>query len=374
MANKYERVVVIGAGVSGLSTAYYLALAGLPSMVVERDAIGSHASGFAYGSLRPLEGSGIPGPVFPLARDGFRLNRELALVLRDETGIDVEWRRNPALGLAFAEEEEQLARLRLAWQRENAEYAVSWLEPVAVRSLEPRVAPDVRGAVYQEGTADVEAYKLSLALATSAEKHGATLRHGRVVGLKRERDRVTGVMLTSGEISCDCVVLALGPWSAEASAWLDLPIPVRPLKGQILRLQALGRPLNVSLGWAGSYATSKTDGLIWTGTTEEEAGFDDQPTETGRDAILATCLRMLPALGDARIVLQTACLRPVAADGLPIIGPVPGLEGAFLLTGAGRKGILLGPAMGRCIADLILNRKTDQPIDAFSPTRFGASS
>jgi glycine/D-amino acid oxidase-like deaminating enzyme len=83
---------------------------------------------------------------------------------------------------------------------------------------------------------------------------------------------------------------------------------------------------------------------------------------------------MLPALGDATIVLQTACLRPDAADGLPIIGPGPGLDGAVLLTGAGRKGILLGPAMGKCIADLIVNGKTDQPIDVSIPTRFGETA
>ncbi len=370
MVKRYERVVVVGAGVAGLATAYYLAQAGMPSVIVERDAVGSHASGFAYGSLRPLDGIGIPGPVFPLAREGSRLIRELAHVLREDTGIDVEWRRNPGLSLAFSDDDEQNARERLPWQHQHADFPVSWLGPAEVRSLEPRVAPDVRGGVYQEGTADVEAYKLSLALATSAEKHGATLRHGVVVGLKRARDRVIGIVLASGEIACDCVVLALGPWSAEASAWVDLPVAVRPLKGQILRLQAPGPPLGASISWAGNYATTKPDGLIWAGTTEEEAGFDDQPTEAARDAILASCLRMLPALGDARIVLQTACLRPLSADGLPLIGAVAGLDGAFVLTGAGRKGILLGPAMGKSMAELILEGRAALPIDAFDPARF----
>ncbi len=370
MASRFERVVIVGGGVAGLSTAYYLAQAGLPSVIVERDAVGSHASGFAYGSLRPLEGAGIPGAVFPLAREGFRLHRELAPLLREDVGIDDEWRINPGLALAFSDDEERQLRARLAWQRQHADYAVRWIEPDEVRAIDSRIAPDVRGGVYQEGTADVESYKFSLALATSAEKRGATLRHGTLVGLKRAGDRVTGITLSTGEMSCDCVVLALGPWSASAAAWLNLPVPVRPLKGQILRLQAPGRPMEVSIGWRGNYATTKPDGLIWTGTTEEEAGFDDQPTDAARDAILGSCLRMLPALGDAQIVLQTACLRPLSADGAPIIGAVPGLDGAFLLTGAGRKGILLGPAMGKAMAELILKGRTDLPIDAFDPARF----
>ena len=91
-----------------------------------------------------------------------------------------------------------------------------------------------------------------------------TVRHGRVTGVILERD----------EVACSTVVLALGPWSAETSAWLDVPIEVRPLKGQILRLQAPGPPVACSVGWGHNYATTKSDGPLWAGATEEESGFD----------------------------------------------------------------------------------------------------
>src|SRR5262249_6796927 len=148
--------------------------------------------------------------------------------------------------------------------------------------------------------ADVEPYKLVLALTRACERLGVGVRHGRVVGLRREGGRATGVVLERGEIACDTVVLAIGPWSAEISTWIGVPIQVRPLKGQILRLQAPGPPVPCSVGWGHSYATTKPDGLLWAGTTEEEAGFDEETTVAARDEIGAALVAMLPAMAEAQ--------------------------------------------------------------------------
>ena len=245
-----------------------------------------------------------------------------------------------------------------------------WVDGDQAREIESRVSADVLGAVYTEGSAEVEPYKFVLALTQLAEKEGVKVINANVTGVTRSGGRVVGVSTASGEIACSSVVAAMGPWSGEASAWLGLDIEIRPLKGQILRLRAPGPEIACSVGWAGNYANTKQDGLIWTGTTEEEAGFDENPTTQARDRIMGSLLKMLPSLTDAELVQQTACLRPLSADGLPILGPVPGLEGAFVATGAGRKGILLGPAMGRATADLVLTGKTDIPMEAFAPDRF----
>ena len=87
-----------------------------------------------------------------------------------------------------------------------------------------------------------------LALTKAAERLSVTVRHGRVTGLRREGGRVTGVILERDAVACSTVLLALGPWSSETSAWIDVPIEVRPLKGQILRLQAPGPPVACSVG------------------------------------------------------------------------------------------------------------------------------
>src|SRR5215470_10207180 len=370
MAKTLADVVIVGGGIAGMTTAYYLAKSGVPSVVVERDAIGSHASGFAYGGLSPLSGFGIPGPLAEIAQDGMRLHRDLSKSLLEETGIDVDFRERSSLALALTEADARRLQAAMPWQREQPGYGVRWLDIAEARRVEPRIADETLGATLVEGGGAVEPYRLVLALTRAAEQLGVRVRHGRAIGLRRDSGRVTGVVLEREVLSCATAVLAIGPWSAEASDWIGVPIDVRPLKGQIIRLQAPGPPVVCSVGWGHNYATTKTDGLLWAGTTEEEAGFDEESTPAARDEIGAALLKMLPAMADAQVAQQTACLRPVASDGLLVLGSVPRLDQVYVATGGARKGILYGPAMGQAIADLVLCRKPQVPLDAFAPGRF----
>ncbi|MCH8309545.1 MAG: FAD-binding oxidoreductase [Chloroflexi bacterium] len=373
MTTNVSDVVIVGGGIVGIATAYFLAKAGVKSTVIERDAVGSHASGFAYGGLSPTGDSDTSGQLLPDAQvssEGMRLHREFATSLQEETGINTEFRERPTLSLAFTEEEAQAAKSHVSALGHVEGWTARWLDSADARAIEPRISDEAVGAIYTEGGADVEPYRFVLALLGAAENMGATIRHGEVTGLKREGSRVTGVVLNNGEVSSDCVVLAAGPWTGEASSWLNVPIKVGPLKGQILRLRAPGAPFRVSIGWNGNYATTKPDGLLWTGTTEEEAGFDERPTPEARDQIMASLLKMIPSLEDAQLVQQTACLRPLADDGKLVLGAVPDWDGVYIATGTGRKGILLGPAVGRLMADLITKGATDIPLEQFSPSRF----
>jgi glycine oxidase len=373
MAGNTADVVIVGGGIAGMAAAYYLAKRGVPSIVVERDAIGSHASGFAYGGLSPLSGFGIPGPLTEIAQDGMRLHRDLSRSLPEETGIDVDFRVRSSLALAFGEADVRRLRAALPWQQRQPGYTVRWLDIAEARRVEPRISEETLGATLIEGGGAVEPYRLVLALTRAAEHLGVTVRHGRAIGLRRDGGRVTGVVLEREVLACATAVLALGPWSAEAAGWIGVPIAVRPLKGQILRVQAPGPPVECSVGWGHHYATSKSDGLLWAGTTEEEAGFDEESTPAARDEIGAALLQMLPAMADAQLAHQTACLRPVTSDGLLVLGGVPGLQQVYVATGGARKGILYGPAMGHAIADLVLGRDPRIALDAFAPGRFAAA-
>src|SRR5438045_121847 len=117
MAESSADVVIVGGGIAGMTTAYYLATSGVPSIVVERDAIGSHASGFAYGGLSPLSGFGIPGPQAEMAQDGMRLHRGLSKSLLEETGIDVDFRVRSSLALALTEADVRRLQAALPWQQ-----------------------------------------------------------------------------------------------------------------------------------------------------------------------------------------------------------------------------------------------------------------
>ena len=363
-------VVVVGGGIVGLSVAYYLSRAGVRSTVIERDSIGSHASGFAFGELTPSRGAGIPGPFAPLAQLGLRMHRELSPELREQTGIDPGYHVRPTLALMLTEEDVDEEKARFAWEQHHASYRVRWIDGDEARRLEPRLTPGILGAVCLEGTGEVDPYRLVLALAGAAEKGGATIRTGLVTGLRVEGGRVTAIRLESGELACKHVVLATGPWAPEGGPWVGARFPVMPIKGEILRLRVEGAPVEYRVLRGHHYAATKPDGLTWAGTTLDDAGFDDAPTEDARRRITEGVLAILPSLIDAQLVEHTACLRPVTPDSLPILGPLPGREGVYVATGAGRKGILAGPPMGKAIADLIITGATTVPLQGFEPDRF----
>jgi glycine/D-amino acid oxidase-like deaminating enzyme len=363
-------VVIIGGGLAGFSTAYYLAEMGIRSTVIERDGIASHASGFAYGGL----GGGVtngPQPNFPVIEYSMGLYPTLASALAEETNVDVQFQDRPLLRIALNDTEAIALSKDLEWQQTLSAYKVHWIDGEEARKLEPRISPATINALHVEGTFDIEPYRLTLALAQAAEKRGASIRSGDVTGVRHAAGKVTGIEMGNEHIACDTIVIAMGPWSAAAEPWLEITLPVAPLKGQILRLSAPGEPYNLSIGHLKNYAMTKpSDGLVWCGTTEEESGFDESRTTDARDRVIESTLRMLPALEEAELVLQTACLRPVLPDNTIVVGAVPSIEGAYIATGGGRQGIMMGPGMAKITADLIVHGKAALDVSPYSPGRF----
>ena len=185
---------------------------------------------------------------------------------------------------------------------------------------------------------------------------------------------VLGIYVGENEIACDKLVLAMGPWSRQAESWLNISIPVDPLKGEILRLNIPGASVAHDVSGGGGSLHPKPDGLIWCGSTEEWQGFNKDLSESARQSIIARTVKLMPDMAQAKLALHTACLRPVTPDWLPIIGQAPGWDNVFLTTGAGKKGILLSPGMGKATADLITKGTTDLSVQEFSPNRFSVQT
>ncbi len=361
MTSGARDVIVVGGGIAGCLTAYLLAKEGLKVTILEADSVGSHASGFAFGGLGPLEGGGIPDPLLDFSVWCFNRHATLSAELQETTGIDTQFHVRDKLNLAFDEADVHAYKEDLKWQQRVAGFKSQWLEPRDVLEVEPRANPECLGAAYFQGTGAIEAYRYNLAVAQAGEKLGVEMLLRRVTGLITSGDRCTGVFLESGPMEAKTVVLAAGPWTGKMSDWCGVPIPVTPLKGQIIRLQLTTQPMRTSLNYRGSYAASKPDGLIWAGTTEEEAGFDEALTNGGRDKVMGDLLRMAPSLSEADLVQQTACLRPLSADGIPIAGKVPGWQNLYLATGGGRKGILWSTGTCHGLADLVVKGSSDIP-------------
>ena len=371
-----SEVVIVGAGAAGCSVAYHLALAGVKATIIEREGIGTQASGFSAGGLNPLEGAQIPGPLGPLAIESYRMHLKLWGELKEDTGIDYQGRIISLVKVAFNESEipELQESLNLFAAAQEDGFSAHLLNRQEVLGLEPRLSPSAIGGLYARGNAALDSYRYTQALAKAAEKRGAVIRSGNVRGLELTSGRVAGVFLDDEKLSCDWLVLAAGPWSREAETWLDISIPVDPLEGEILRLEMPGPALAHDFSGGGGSLHPKPDDLVWCGTTEEWRGFDKQTSESARQSIMKGAANLIPGLASARLALQTACLRPVTPDWLPIIGQAPGWDNVYLATGAGKKGILLSPGMGKAVADLMTQGNTPLSIGPCAPERFSLTA
>ena len=369
-ATSTTQAAIIGGGAMGCASAYYLAKAGIRSTIIESEGIGTQASGYNAGGLNPLTGYGLPGPLTDISNVTFGMHADLAQTLEDESGVAYHHKTIAMVTVAF--DDSDLPEMRETHDIFEAAdgFSAHWLDAAELRQMEPRLNPEAQRGMYAYGNATLSGYEFTLALARAAERMGAEIRQGKAVALRTEGSRVTGVVLEDGEIGCDAVLIASGPWSAQAEEWLSIKIPVEPYKGEILRLRIDGDLPAHDFSGGGTNLHNRADGLLWAGATEERKGFDRQPSEYARRTLMKGATTLMPFLKDAEIAKHTACLRPLTPDWLPIVGAAPGWENAYLATGAGKKGILLSPAIGKATADLITAGKTDIPLDGFHPARF----
>ena len=163
MNSTHYEICIIGGGIVGLSTAYFLAKSGLKVAVLEKDSIGSHASGFAYGGLSPLGEAGDPEtilPVFDLAQLGMKKHLEFSSDIPELSGIDYHFRFRPAIDLVFNDEELTEAKQQIKWRQQVENYKVEFIDRKSALEIVPNLNHELIGATYTEGVCDVEPYKL----------------------------------------------------------------------------------------------------------------------------------------------------------------------------------------------------------------------
>jgi glycine/D-amino acid oxidase-like deaminating enzyme len=354
------RVLICGGGVIGISIAYFLSLRGIRTTVIERTGIACAASGKSGGFLALDWCDGTP--LAALARRSFALHARLAAELDGDWGF----RRLTTYG--------GVAGWRSGGGRRSGTYDLGWL------STDASVTQQLGTT---ETTAQVHPARFTNAIMRAAEARGAKVRLGRVTELLRSGETVTGVVVDGEIIEGDAVVIAMGPWSIDAAAWLPLPA-VFGLKGHSL-VFATGTTVPAQALFCeyreanGSVQTPelfpRTDGTTYVCAISSESALPDDaagvvPDPGAIERLAAICCHLSPALASAKIVAQQACYRPIARDRLPLIGRVPGIDGAYVATGHSVWGILNAPATGEAVAELIVDG-TAQTIDLapFDPGR-----
>jgi glycine oxidase len=368
-------VLIVGGGIIGCLTAYYLSQRGLSAIVIEADGIASGASGTSAGWLTPYSHKNDRA-MLALSPATLRLHAELAETLPALTGIDHGYQPAPYLRCAVTED--GVAEL-LAFQSQRASESVAmeWLSGEEARAMSPWITANIIGALKSDNEPTVDSYRLTMSAFQAAEMGGARMIFGRVVGLISSGDGVaTGVRMENGsEIHGDAVVLAMGPWSGAAAEWLDHPVPITPQRGELVYLAAPeegdGPELDIGLNLVedGSSILRKRLSDTIVGVSKEYVGFDRSTTTGARDELLINAARLSRRVEMASISGQTACLRPISADGRAYVGLVPGWDAVYLATGHSGEGIHYGPVTADAIAGLISDGRCEHDIAPLSPTR-----
>ena len=367
-------VIIVGGGVIGAAVAYFLAKRGIPCSLLDRGRIGGESSNAASGILSSSPGQ---SQYSRLAQRSLRLFHELTPVIREESGIDIEFARCGDLTLAM-NESDVIALRGLAAQLSSMGEETSWLDGDELRQMEPDLNPSIPGAMFDPESCRVNNQRLANALALAAQRHGASVRQGvEVTGLVIENGRVAGVVERQGVARAGTVVLAAGAWTGAMDGWLygdrspssARTAMVKPVKGVNLNVQpdhvSLSRIIHGSWG----ILVPRNDGSMIVGATVEEAGFDARVTAGDVQAILGLATALMPALRNAEINWSVAGLRPGSGDELPVIGRMPEYDNVIIASGHYRNGILLSMATGEAVADLMEGSAGDSLSD-FDPARF----
>lgn len=330
-----SRVVVVGGGVIGCAAAELLSRQKHHVTLLERDHLGSHASGAAAGELSP---SLRPGDHESLA-----MFPELVARIEKDSAMSVEYRLQQGLGPAFSDDEAKRRRTEPG----------RWLDAAELRELEPSLSTDAVGAMLIEH-AHLTPPRFVRALARAATRHGAHICEGSpAIGFEIQGQRATAVKTADGVIAADWIVIAAGPWTREVASTAGLDVDVRPQRGQLAALDAGATILRRSVFWSGGYLVPKGDGTIIAGGTEEESGFDDRPTVDGIATLLGLATKLVPALARATLLRVWAGLRPITSSGEPVVARTS-VSNVIVATGHHRKGILLAPLAAKQVAELIV--------------------
>jgi glycine oxidase len=375
-------VAVVGGGVAGLAAARELARRGLSVAVVEDNRAGS-ASRAAAGMLAPQAEADRADELFELLSASRDMYMDFTAAVSAESGISVEIEFTGTLYLALNEEDEEEVERRFAWQS-SAGLEVNRLTARQARQLEPNVSADVRVALRFGRDWQVESKRLTIALDAAAEACGVRIiRAVEARGVLVKAGRAAGVVTAEGELEAGAVVFAAGAWNS----WLHKFSPgenpylcddprVEPVRGQILcyRQPEGQTPLvrHVVYGPRG-YVVPRREGRLLAGSTSEPGVYESRVTEEGTRSIAARAAELTPAVATLEVEDSWAGLRPRAQDGLPVLGESADVRGLFYSTGFYRNGILLAPAAGEIVADLVTNRATrlsPSLLKTFSPARF----
>ncbi|MFK4067999.1 glycine oxidase ThiO [Streptomyces sp. NPDC029674] len=374
-------VLVVGGGVIGLVTAWRAAQRGLSVAVVDPEP-GGGAAQVAAGMLAAVtELHYGEQTLLGLNVESARRYPAFAAELTEASGQDLGYRACGTLAVALDSDDRAHLRELHALQRRSG-LESEWLSGRECRRLEPMLAPGVRGGLRVDGDHQVDPRRLAAALVVACERAGVTFHRAWAERLSVVRDRARGVVLADGtELGTDRTVLAGGSLSGRLGGVpQDVLPPVRPVKGQVLRLTVpkpyapfLSRTVRAVVRGSHVYLVPRENGELVVGATSEELGWDTTVTAGGVYELLRDAHELVPGITELPLTETCAGLRPGSPDNAPLLGPTR-LAGLHLATGHHRNGVLLTPLTGDVMAHALTTGELPDVARPFTPRRFTAPS
>lgn len=377
MSSRTSDVLVVGGGIIGLVTAWRAAQRGLTTAVVDPEP-GGGAAQVAAGMLAAVtELHYGEQTLLGLNLASAQRYPAFAAELTELTGQDLGYRRCGTLAVALDADDRAHLRELHALQRQSG-LESEWLSGRECRRLEPMLAPGVRGGLRVDGDHQIDPRRLTRALLAACEHAGVRFHRTWARRLRVVRDRAAGVTTTDGEeLAADQVVLAAGSLSGrlEGVPAALLP-PVRPVKGQVLRLTVppryapfLSRTVRAVVRGSQVYLVPRESGELVIGATSEELGWDTTVTAGGVYELLRDAHELVPGITELPLTETRAGLRPGSPDNAPLLGPTE-LPGLLLATGHHRNGVLLTPVTGDALAHALTTGELPEVARPFTPRRF----
>lgn len=347
--------LIIGGGVIGMLTALQLGDAGHGVTLFERGECGREASWAGGGIVSPLYPWRYSAPISQLSRWSEGVYPELALRLLEETGIDPEYRQR---GLLYLRVED--APLALAWARDVGK-PLERVDAAFLYAKEPNAAPGCDGTLWMPTLGSIRNPRLTRALRARLQAMPQVrLEEGVAIkALKRSGNDITALETEAGNRSVGAgqqVIVCGGAWAATLLESVQVTLPVRPVKGQMILFKAEPGLVNRVVLMDGRYVIPRADGRVLAGSTLEETGFDRSTSEQARDSLWESATRIVPALAEYPVEHHWAGLRPGSPAGIPFIGAVPGVGNLHVNAGHYRNGLVLAPASTRLLVDGLLGR------------------
>lgn len=366
-------IVVVGGGVIGLTCAWRLAQAGMTVRVLERDAVGSGASGACLGALVPATAT-MHGPHQMLQRASLGMFPDFAAELRDAADIDIGYVRCGLLDILHNADRRRNAVKEAQgavaeWPAVGDGPVMEILSNEEAVLLEPQARFDAEGVRHCRASAQVDVARLLEALRTACGRHGVAIREGAAVtGVDIHAGRVRGVLCGENHLAAGAVLVAAGAWTPALGPVVARHAPIQPVKGQALLLRTAGGLFTHIIKRRRAYVLPRRGGHVLVGsTTEPEAGFDRRNTAAGVAALTAGALDLVPALGEAALVRTWAGLRPESRTHRPVLGAIPEVDGLFVAAGHYKTGVATAPLTGQIMAQLIAGGRCIYDAAPFAP-------